>query len=279
MNRKLLASGLAALLSVSMLAGCGEQKNESVDNANTNVTEMSLQKVLERGYFTIGFGEFAPMGYTNDAGEAVGFDIDLANAVADKIGVEVRLQPINWDSKKLELSSGSIDVIWNGFSINDERRKEILFSNPYLSTKQSIVVRADSDIARKADLAGKRIAIQSASTSEKALKADEDTFAMIGGENLVLADTGAAVLLEVQEGRADAAVIDEIFTKFYLEERGMSDQFKVLEEGFGEEDYGVGGRLGDYSLMEAINKALDECKAEGITSEISMKWFGENLIK
>lgn len=280
MKKKILSIGLAALMSVSLLAGCGGQNAEPETGDNAAATDDSLQKVQERGYFTLGLdADFAPMGFRDDNNEIVGFDIDLANAVAEKMGVEVKVQPINWDSKNLELSSGSIDVIWNGFSISDERRTEVLFSNPYLSTKQSIIVRADSDIATKADLAGKKIALQGGSTSEEALKKDEATFATIGEDNLVRFDENSLVLMEVQAGRADAAVIDEVFVRYYLEQNGMSDQFKVLDEGFDEEDYGVGGRLGDYSLMEAINKALDECKEEGITSEISQKWFGEDLIK
>lgn len=276
MNKKILSMTLAALLSVSMLAGCGEQK---ADNADTAADE-SLTKVQEQGYFTLGLdADFAPMGFTDDNGEIVGFDIDLAKAVAEKMGVNVEVKPINWDSKNMELSSGMIDVIWNGFSINDERRQEVLFSQPYLSTKQSIIVSAESDIKTKADLAGKKIALQGGSTSEDALKADEETFATVGEDNLVRFDENSLVLMEVQAGRADAAVIDEVFVRYYLEKEGMSDKFVVLDEGFDEEDYAVGGRLGDYALMEAINKALDECKAEGITSEISTTWFGEDLIK
>ena len=280
MLKKILSIGFATILCVSMIAGCGEQNSGDDKTETSTVTEASLQKVQERGYFTIGLDDdFAPMGFRDDNGEIVGFDIDLANAVAGKMGVEVKLQPINWDSKNIELSSGSIDVIWNGFSINDERRTEILFSNPYLSTKQSVLVRVDSDIAKKTDLEGKKLAIQDGSTSEEAVRSDANTFALIGEENLVRFDSSSEVIAALQEGGADAAVIDEVFVRYYLEKQGMSDQFKVLEDGFDEEDYGVGGRLGDYSLMEAINKALDECKAEGITSEISEKWLGEDLIK
>lgn len=272
--KKILTAALAGAISISMLAGCGAEKTQEVKEDN------SLTKVQEQGYFTLGLdADFAPMGFTEDDGTIVGFDIDLANAVAEKMGVKVEVKPIDWDSKAMELSTGKIDVIWNGFSITDERRQEVLFSNPYLSTKQSVIVKAGSDIKTKADLAGKKIALQDGSTSEDALKGDAATYESIGDENISRFKENSQVLMEVESGRADAAVIDEIFVRYYLQKENMLDKFVVLEEGFDEEDYGVGGRHGDYALMEAINKALDECKAEGITSEISMKWFGEDLIK
>ena len=168
-----------------MLAGCGSSSNESTTSESKEDT--SLTDVQSAGHFTLGLdADFAPMGFTDDNGEIVGFDIDLAKAVGEKMGVDVEVKPIDWDSKDMELSSGKIDVIWNGFSITDERRQEVLFSNPYLSTKQSIVVKKGSDITKKADLAGKKIALQDGSTSEDALKADTATYESVGDDNLSL---------------------------------------------------------------------------------------------
>ena len=276
--KKVFTFALAGALSISMLAGCGSSSNESTTSESKEDT--SLTDVQSAGHFTLGLdADFAPMGFTDDNGEIVGFDIDLAKAVGEKMGVDVEVKPIDWDSKDMELSSGKIDVIWNGFSITDERRQEVLFSNPYLSTKQSIVVKKGSDITKKADLAGKKIALQDGSTSEDALKADTATYESVGDDNISLFKVHSQVLMEVASGRADAAVIDEVFVRYYLQKENLLDKYTVLEEGFDEEDYGVGGRKGDYALMEAINKALDECKAYGTTSEISQKWFGEDLIK
>lgn len=276
--KKVFTFALAGALSISMLAGCGSSSNESTTSESKEDT--SLTDVQAADHFTLGLdADFAPMGFTDDNGEIVGFDIDLAKAVGEKMGVDVEVKPIDWDSKDMELSSGKIDVIWNGFSITDERRQEVLFSNPYLSTKQSIVVKKGSDITKKADLAGKKIALQDGSTSEDALKADTATYESVGDDNISRFKENSQVLMEVDSGRADAAVIDEVFVRYYLQKENLLDKYTVLEEGFDEEDYGVGGRKGDYALMEAINKALDECKADGTTSEISKKWFGEDLIK
>ena len=276
--KKVFTFALAGALSISMLAGCGSSSNESTTSESKEDT--SLTDVQSAGHFTLGLdADFAHMGFTDDNGEIVGFDIDLAKAVGEKMGVDVEVKPIDWDSKDMELSSGKIDVIWNGFSITDERRQEVLFSNPYLSTKQSIIVKKGSDITKKADLAGKKIALQDGSTSEDALKADTATYESVGDDNISRFKENSQVLMEVDSGRADAAVIDEVFVRYYLQKENLLDKYTVLEEGFDEEDYGVGGRKGDYALMEAINKALDECKADGTTSEISQKWFGEDLIK
>ncbi len=271
--KKLIAVSLAGVMSAAILASCGVSTTQTGEDD-------SLKKVQEKGSFTIGLdADFAPMGFTEDSGEIVGFDIDLAEAVAEKMGVKLEVKPIDWDSKSMELSTGKIDFIWNGFSISDERKKEVLFSEPYLSTKQSIIVTADSPIKTKADLAGKKIALQDGSTSEDALKADADTYESIGDQNISRFKENSQVLMEVESGRADAAVIDEVFVRYYLQKENLSDKYTVLEEGFDEEDYGVGGRKNDAALIEAVNKALEECKAEGITSEISEKWFGEDLIK
>ncbi len=285
--KKLTSLLLAGILGTALLAGCSngsapadETASEGGSDANTETVSTSLQDIKDRGYFILGLdADFAPMGFTEDDGTIVGFDIDLANEVAKRMGVEVEVKPIDWDSKNLELSSGKIDVIWNGFSITEERKQEVLFSDPYLSTGQVIVVPTDSAIQTKADLAGKKVALQDGSTSEEALKKDTATYESIGDDNISRFKENSQVLMEVQSGRADAAVIDEIFVRYYLTKENLADQFRVLEEQLDPEDYAVGGRLGDDEFMNAINEGLAECKADGTLSSISQKWFGEDITK
>ncbi len=150
----------------------------------------------------------------------------------------------------------------------------MLFTDPYLTTGQVIVVPVDSDIKTKADLAGKKVALQDGSTSEEALKADTATYESIGEENLSKFNENTLVLMEVESGRADAAVIDEIYVRYYLAKEGMTDKFTVLSEQLAPEDYGVGCRLTDASFRDALNDAIKECIEDGTASEISMKWFG-----
>ena len=276
--KKISALLLAMVMGVSMLSGCG--KTEPTNKTDENVADTSLEDIKAKGKFVVGLdATFAPMGFTDENGDIVGFDIDLAKAVAEKMGVSVEFLPIDWDSKSMELASGTIDVIWNGFSISDERKKEVLFTDPYLTTGQVVVVKSDSAIAKKADLAGKKVALQDGSTSEEALKADKETYDSIGDSNISRFKENTQVLMEVEAGRADAAVIDEIFVRYYLAKEGMTDKFKVLDESFADEDYGVGGRLSDVSFMTALNDAIKACISDGTASKYSQEWFGEDMYK
>lgn len=277
--KKIAALFLAALMGMGVMTGCGSQQTSTDDNKpGESAVDTSLDDVKKKGYFVLGLdADFAPMGFTDESGEIVGFDIDLANAAAEKMGVTVKAQPINWDSKSMELKNGNIDVIWNGFSISDERKKEVLFTDPYLTTGQVIVVPADSDIEKKADLAGKKVSLQDGSTSEEALKADTETYNSIGEENISKFKENTLVLMEVQSGRADAAVIDEVYVRYYLAKEGMTDKFKVLSEQLDPEDYGVGCRLGDKSFRDALNDAIKACIEDGTALKIAERWFGTDV--
>lgn len=279
MMRKFSTVILAAVIGTGLLAGCGSPSTVP-QSSSAPAEDTSLKDIQAKGEFTIGLdADFAPMGFTDNNGDVVGFDIDLAKEAAAKMGLEVQVKPIDWDSKAMELSSKKIDAIWNGFSISEERKKEVLFSDPYLSTAQVIIVKAGSPIKTKADLAGKKIALQDGSTSEDAVKADKVTYESIGDDNISRFKENSQVLMQVDSGRADAAVIDEIFVRYYLTKENMLDKYTILQETFDSEDYAVGARMEDKAFVEALNKALAECKADGTTAKISEKWFGENLVK
>lgn len=278
MMKKAMTLILASALGLTMmLSGCNVQK-QPVDT--TPKEDTSLSDIQAKGKFVLGLdATFAPMGYTEASGEIVGFDIDLAKEVAKKMGVEVEIKPIDWDAKSMELDSDKIDVIWNGFSISEERKQEVLFTDPYLTTEQVVVVKKGSPIRTKADLAGKKVALQDGSTSEDALKSDKTAYDSIGDANISRFKENTEVIMELDSGRVDAAVIDEIFVNYYLSKENMSDKFDILDESFGAEDYAVGARMEDKAFVEALNKALAECKQEGITGKISEKWFGKDIIK
>lgn len=274
--KKITALCLTGVLSAALLlSGC-----QSAPTASNTNTDTSWTDIQQNGKFVVGLdASFAPMGYTDENGEIVGFDIDLARAAAEKMGVDVEFKPIDWDSKAMELSSKKIDVIWNGFSISDERKKEVLFTDPYLTTEQVLIVKKGSPIQTKADLAGKKVALQDGSTSEDALKSDTVTYESIGDSNISRFKENTEVIMELNSGRVDAAIIDEVFVNYYLSKENMTDKFNVLEESFGAEDYGVGGRLTDKAFIAELNKALAECKSEGKTGQISEKWFGKDIVK
>jgi len=218
--------------------------------------------------------QFPPMGFRDNAGEIVGFDIDLAKEACERMGYEPVFQPIEWSTKELELSTDKVDVLWNGLTITDARKEAMLFTAPYIQNVQVIVTKPDSGIATKADLAGKTIGLQAGSSALDAVEADADTFVTFAAineyENNVLAFTDLSI------GRVDAVVVDSIVALYYILEN--DSDFIVLEENFGDEDYGVAVKLGRTDLIDALQSALDDMVADGTAAEISNNWFNRNIM-
>jgi len=274
--RKRLALLIVLCLVLGLAAGCGGQAADKGD-AQEPAADTSWQEIQDKGYFIVGLDDaFPPMGFRDENNEIVGFDIDLAKEAASRLGVEVKFQPISWDAKGEELNSGNIDVIWNGFTITEERKKEFLFTKPYIADRQIIVVRPDSPIATKADLAGKEVGIQAGSSAVEAVMADEATYETIK-YTLREFDTNDMALRDLAGGGLDAVVVDEVVGRYYISKH--PGEYKVLEENFGMEEFGVGLRLTDKAFHAELDRVLDEMKADGTASDISMKWFGEDIIK
>lgn len=237
----------------------------------------SWEYIESKGEFVIGLDDaFPPMGFKDENGEIVGFDIDLAKAVAEKMGVKVKFQPVAWDGVIMELNNKNIDVIWNGFTITEKRKKSVAFTKPYLENRQIIIVKKGSPIKSKADLAGKRVGLQAGSSSFNALEKDEETYKKVE-DRLVEFSTNDEVLLDLKNGGIDAAVMDEIVARYYMAKK--PDEFEILRENFGSEEYGIGVRKGDTRFLEKLQTALDETIKDGTAEEISKKWFGENIVK
>lgn len=235
------------------------------------------KSVMDKDEVIVGLDDaFAPMGFKNESGEIVGFDVDLAKEVGDRLGKKVVFQPIDWSMKESELNNGNIDFIWNGYTITEERKEKVNFSEAYLNNKQVIVTLANSDIKAKSDLSGKKVGAQSESSAIEAMEKDTELYeSLSGGEAITFEDNNQA-LMDLEAGRIDAVVADEILVKYYIKLKG-EDKFKVLTEDFGSEEYGVGIRKGDAETVEAINNAFEEIKRDGKMAEISQKWFGEDI--
>ena len=272
----------AAFMSFS-LVGCG---GEATSTSGTAATEESpaaeadantQSSTLDKDTLVVGLDDtFAPMGFKDENGEIVGFDVDLAKAMAEKLGKAIEFQSIDWSMKETELNAGNIDFIWNGYSISDERKEQVDFSVPYLKNRQIIITLADSDINTKADLAGKTVAAQTGSTAVDAIEAEPDVLASFKDGKPVTYESNNDVLMDLEAGRVDAAVADEIIVRYYISKKG-EEKFKILDEDFGDEEYGVGMRKGDTTMVDAFNKAYEEMKADGTLAEISTKWFGEDI--
>ncbi len=224
---------------------------------------------------TVGLDEnFPPMGFRDDKGELVGFDIDMAKEASKRLKVETKFQAINWSSKELELNSKKIDLLWNGVTITPDRQKQMLFSKPYMKNRQIIVIKNDSQIKSKADLAGKLVGVQKESSAIDAIKKDETTLKSLK-EVQEYADNISA-FTDLKIGRIAAVVVDEIAAKYFI--TTSKEPFKVLEDHFGEELYGVAMRLDDQELLSHLQKTLDEMSKDGSAAKISKKWFGEDLV-
>ncbi len=259
--KKILLIGIA-ILGVLGLTACG----------NNNLPQ-SLEDIEDRGYMIVGLDDtFAPMGFRDNQGNLVGFDVDLAKEVGERLGIEVRFQPIDWDAKVLELNAGTIDMIWNGLTITESRLEEMAFSNPYLANTQMVMVRQNSMITSISDLAGLKLGVQISSAAEDAVNAS-DIVDQLG--ELVKFDTYNSALLELQNGTVDAVVIDEIMGRYIMSQN--EGQYKALEENFGEEEYGIGFRLEAGALRDEINAILNEMIEDGTAASISEKWFDEDI--
>ncbi|MBU1093475.1 MAG: amino acid ABC transporter substrate-binding protein [Firmicutes bacterium] len=260
---KKLSGLLILIFTIFMLASC--QSNE-VPN--------TWAEIEERGYIIVGLDDtFAPMGFRNDDGDLVGFDVDLAKAVGELLGVEVRFQPIDWDSKVLELNAGTIDMIWNGLTITDSRLEEMSFSNAYLANSQIVITRKDSTIDTVNDLIGKKVGVQISSASEDAVSASS-IFDQL--DEFVKYDTFNLALLDLSSGTIDAVVIDEIMGRYVISQ--TNDLYQVATENFGVETYGVGFRLASTDIRDQINQALQTLVSNGSAATISNAWFGEDII-
>jgi len=175
--------------------------------------------------------------------------------------------------KETELNAGNIDLIWNGYTITPARQEMVNFTKPYLENSQIIVTLADSDINTKADLAGRNVAVQAESSALDAINAEPEVAASFG--DLAEFATNNEAFIDLEAGRSEALVVDEVLARYYMKQKG-EEKYKVLEEDFGDEEYGVGVRKEDTELLEKLNKVFDEMIEDGTYDEIYSKWFSEN---
>ncbi len=222
--------------------------------------------------FTVGFDKgFPPMGFVDNDGKYVGFDLDLAAEVAKRLNLELKLQPIAWDAKNMELDSGNIDCIWNGFTMNG-RENDYEWTAPYMDNRQVIVIRGDSDYPAPGSLSGKSVALQKDSSAVAALDANQ---AFKNDITPVLTDTYLNAFMNLETGAVEAVLVDEIVARYHMEKDGKN--FKVMDEALASEQYGVGFKKGNTELRDKVQKALEDMAADGTMKTISEKWFGKDI--
>ncbi len=267
---------------VLSLAACGGAKTETTaaettaekkEETTTAGTTAAVTAEAAGGTLIVGFDQdFPPMGFVGDNGEYTGFDLNLAKEVASRLGLEYKAQPIAWDSKDMELESGNIDCIWNGFTITG-REDDYIWTTPYMANKQVFVVANDSDIKSQADLAGKVVEVQADSSAEAALKENQD-LANTFGQLLTTPDYNTA-FMDLEQGAVDAVAMDVIVAGYQIKQRNAD--FKILDDSLSEEEYGVGFKKGNTELRDKVQGALEEMAADGTLAKISDEWFGEDV--
>lgn len=271
MKKRLVLLLVTAMAATTVLAGCGSKDSGSSDNGKKSSKEAKVEN--DDDTLIVGFdASFPPYGYKDDSGEYVGFDLDLAQEACDRNNWKLVKQPIDWDSKDAELNSGTIDCIWNGFTMNG-REDDYTFSEPYVDNSQVIVVADDSGIEKLTDLAGKTVGVQAASAALDLLQSEEE-----GGQK-ELADTFGALnefadyntaFTELQAGALDALAIDVGVAKYQLNSRG--EGFKILDETLNTEQYAIGFKKGNTELCDIVNADLQKLADDGTVAELAEKY-------
>lgn len=279
--------GITGLLLVAMaLTACGggssakagsssEQSSAAVESSASDAGA-SEASVKAGGSLTVGFDqEFPPMGFVGADGQYTGYDLALAEEVAKRLGLEFKAQPINWDAKDMELESGNIDCIWNGFTMQG-REDAYTWVGPYMANNQVFVVNEDSDIMSLSDLKGRAVEVQKDSSGLAALRSEENA-ELTGGFAMLteVADYNTA-LMDLESGAADAVCMDSVVAGYQITSSGKA--MRILEETLSAEEYGVGFKKGDEALAKAVEDTLRAMQEDGIAAKISEEWFGDSTV-
>lgn len=254
----------SAFLGIMLITGCG-------GDAKKDAAPETKKKIV------VGLDDqFPPMGFRNEKNEIVGFDIDMAKEAAKRMGVEMEFKAIDWGSKEAELKSGRVDMLWNGLTMLEERKKNVLFSKPYMANKQIVIVKKGTVVESKKDLAGKIVAVQDDSSGMNSVVKDKETSDTF--KELKKYPDFLSAFIDLENGRIDVLVGDEVLTRYYMAKN--PDKFEAVNGfDFGTEVFGVGMRLDNKELQTKLDKALDEMKKDGTAAKISEQWFGKNLVE
>lgn len=263
--KKLLAVLLAGAMSASIFVGCGGS------------SESDWDYISKKNELVIGITYFEPMNYLDDNGDLTGFETEFAKAVCDKMGVTPKFQKIDWDSKEVELNSKTIDCIWNGLTIDEDRKKTMDISTPYMENKQVMVAKADvADKIKSADdLKGKTVVAEKKSAGESVAQEDE----FFSSATYVSVDAQAKALLEVKSGTADVAVIDYVMSIGTLKRGSDYSDLKVVDgKDFSPEQYGIALRKDSPETLKKLNDAIQAVADDGTLDKIADKYNLKDLL-
>ncbi|MBE6648300.1 MAG: amino acid ABC transporter substrate-binding protein [Ruminococcaceae bacterium] len=289
--KKTLALLLALMMCLVAFTACGGDDESSTasteskaDSTSTDASAESKADIADAGWtyienngkIVVGLDDtFAPMGFRDEANNLVGFDIDLANAVGEVLGVSVEFKPIDWNAKEMELSEKKIDCIWNGMSATPARQESMALTNKYLNNRIVIMtLNGDVKVASAADLANYKIGTQTDSAALEVIEANE-AYASYK-DNITTYPTYDEAILDMETGRIDCIVVDEVLGEYKNSKR--ETKLVLCEYDFGDDFYAIGCRKEDTDVAAKINEAIATLIENGKAAEISNKWFGKDIV-
>ena len=246
------------------LTGCAKSNNPD-----------SWQTIEKNKQVVIGLDDsFVPMGFEKKNGQLTGYDIDLARAVFKEYGIKVSFQTIDWSMNVTELRNGTIDLIWNGYSITPERKKKVAFSRPYLRNRQVLVVKKNSGIDSVAQMKKYELGMQTGSTAEQRYETKQN---VLHAKKTILYDTISNSFLDLNSGRIQGILLDEVYADYYIAHMVKSSEYKVIQnDRVPFDEFAVGMRKGDKTLQKKLNEGLARLQKNGKLRQINEKWFGKD---
>lgn len=271
MKMKKMILGIVTVLALVMLTACSQKEASS--------EEGSWKTIEKDKKVTIGLDDtFVPMGFKDEDGKIVGFDVDLAKAVFQQYDIDADFQPIDWSMKESELENDTIDLIWNGYTVTESRKKKVLFSDAYAQNEQVLVTKKDSKITKPEEMKGKVLGAQEGSSGYEAFNSQTEILKDIVKENdATLYASFNEAMIDLENERIDGLLIDKVYADYYLKQAGKLDDYTIFSVGFENEAFAVGARKGDKELVGKINRAFQKLEEDGKYAEISKKWFGEEM--
>ena len=285
--KRLAALLLAGIMSVGLCScassntsSASESSSAAESNADSSAADSTdstaseggdWQYIADKGNFVAGITLFEPMNYYDENGELTGFETEFTKAVCEKLGVEAKFQEIEWDKKEIELNAKTIDAIWNGLTVTEERKENMGFSKSYVRNKQVVVIKADNKdkYTDEASMAGASCAAESGSAGQTAI----ETSPVLSQNEFVGASAQKDVLLEVKAGTVELGVLDYVMAKASIGEgTDYSDLMIVEGVELAPEEYAIGMRKGDTETIEKVNGAIDELVADGTLKALAEKY-------
>lgn len=285
--KRIAALLLAGIMSVGLCScassntsSASESSSDAESNADSSAADSTdstaseggdWQYIADKGNFVAGITLFEPMNYYDENGELTGFETEFTKAVCEKLGVEAKFQEIEWDKKEIELNAKTIDAIWNGLTVTEERKENMGFSKSYVRNKQVVVIKADNKdkYTDEASMAGASCAAESGSAGQTAI----ETSPVLSQNEFVGASAQKDVLLEVKAGTVELGVLDYVMAKASIGEgTDYSDLMIVEGVELAPEEYAIGMRKGDTETIEKVNGAIDELVADGTLKALAEKY-------